>query len=166
VEGARWEVVTGEPKVTVVAFTDIQCPACKAAEPVAVELRSTPGVRFIHRHFPLLNIHKNAWRGARALEAARLAGKGWEMMALLFDKQTEWSDKGNPDELFVSYAKSLGLDEKIFVEKMNNDETDKFVGEDAGLGNRLKLSGTPTVFVNGEQVAVSFVLDRVKELLK
>lgn len=172
VEGARWEVVTGEPeatvmpRVTVVAFTDIQCPACKAAESIAVKLRSMPGVRFVHRHFPLLNIHKNAWRGARALEAARIMGKGWEMMALMFDKQTEWSDKGNPDELFIGYAKSLGLDEKAFAEKMNSDETDKFVGIDASLGNRLKLSGTPTIFVNGEQVATSFVLDRVKELLK
>ena len=165
-EGARWEVTTGEAKVTVVAFTDIQCPACKAAEPMAVELRSTPGVKFVHRHFPLTTIHKNAWKGARALEAARMMGKGWEMMALMFDKQTEWSDLGNPDDKFVSYAKDLGLAEDQFREKYLSKETDEAVGVDSSLGSRLKLAGTPTYFVNGEQVAASFVLDRVKELLK
>ncbi len=173
-EGARWEVTTGEAKVTVVAFTDIQCPACKAAEPTAVALRLMPGVRFVHRHFPLTTIHKNAWKGARALEAARMmsfdsAGdkdKGWEMMALMFDKQTEWSDLGNPDDKFVLYAKDLGLAEDQFREKYLSKETDEAVGIDSALGSRLKLAGTPTYFVNGEQVAASFVLDRVKELLK
>jgi len=175
VEGARWEVTTptasqsggqATPRVTVVAFTDIQCPACRAAEPIAVELRSTPGVKFVHRHFPLTTIHKNAWKGARSLEAARLMGKGWEMMALMFDKQTEWSDLGNPDDKFVSYAKDLGLAEDQFREKYLSKETDEAVGVDSSLGSRLKLAGTPTYFVNGEQVAASFVLDRVKELLK
>src|SRR3989338_1123433 len=165
-EGARWEVTTGEAKVAVVAFTDIRCPAGRAAEPMAVELRSTPGVKFVHRHFPLTTIHKNAWKGARALEAARMMGKGWEMMALMFDKQTEWSDLGNPDDKFVSYAKDLGLTEDQFREKYLSKETDEAVGVDSSLGSRLKLAGTPTYFVNGEQVAASFVLDRVKELLK
>lgn len=165
-ESARWKVTTGEPKVTVVAFTDIQCSACKAAEPMAVELRSTLGVRFIHRHFPLVTVHKNAWKGARALEAARLMGKGWEAMALLFEKQAEWSDLSNPDGQFIAYAKELGLAEGEFAEKYKSKETDESVGIDSGLGNRLKLSGTPTFFVNGEQVATSFVLDKVKELLK
>ncbi|KKW02655.1 MAG: DSBA oxidoreductase [Candidatus Beckwithbacteria bacterium GW2011_GWC2_49_11] len=165
-EGARWEVTTGEAKVTVAAFTDIQCPACKAAEPMAVALRLLPGVKFVHRHFPLTTIHKNAWKGARALEAARMMGKGWEMMALMFDKQTEWSDLGNPDDKFVSYAKDLGLAEDQFREKYLSKETDEAVGVDSSLGSRLKLAGTPTYFVNGEQVAASFVLDRVKELLK
>ncbi len=164
--GARWEVVTGEPKVTVVAFTDIQCPACKAAEPIAIQLRSMAGVRFVHRHFPLATVHPNAWKGARALEAARLLGKGWEMMELLFEKQDEWKGISNPDEQFISYGGSLGLDKASFEQQYKSEETDKWVGEDATLGNSLKLSGTPTIFVNGEQVATSFVLDKVKELLK
>ena len=165
-EGAGWEMSTGEAKVAVVEFSDIQCPACKAAEPISVELRRTPGVKFVYRHFPLTTIHKNAWNGARALEAARLLDKGWEMMELVFDKQEEWADLGNPDEKFVAYAKELGLDEKIFEEKYKSKETDEPVGVDSSLGNRLKLSGTPTFFVNGEQVATSFVISRVRELLK
>ena len=175
VEGARWEVTTptasqsggqATPRVTVVAFTDIQCPACRAAEPIAVELRSTPGVKFVHRHFPLTTIHKNAWKGARSLEAARLMGKGWEMMALMFAKQDAWKDLGNPDEAFVGYARELGLDEREFEDKYKSGQTDEWVGSDSALGNRLQLSGTPTFFVDGGQVATSFVLDRVRELLK
>ena len=166
VDGARWEVTTGEPKVTVVAFTDIQCPACRAAEPIAVELRSLAGVRFVHRHFPLVTIHKNAWKGAMALEAARLMGKGWEMMTLLFEKQDDWSSLGDPDKQFVAYAGELGLSEADFAGKYESKETDELVGVDSSLGNRLQLSGTPTYFVDGEQVATSFVLGKVKELLK
>lgn len=164
--GARWIKTTGEPKVIVVEFSDIQCPACKAAEPVSVELRKTDGVKFIYRHFPLITIHKNAWKGAKAIEAAKMMDKGWEMMALMFDKQTEWSDSDRPEEIFVKYAGDLGLDEKTFNDKQKGEETDKLVGEDSSLGNRLQLSGTPTFFVNGEQVGSPYVLDKVKSLLK
>src|SRR3989344_351142 len=105
--GARWVQTTGEPKVTVVEFSDIQCPACKAAEPISIELRKMEGVRFVYRHFPLTTIHKNAWMGARAIETARMMSfdsaqdkdKGWEMMILMFEKQEEWSDKSNPENL-------------------------------------------------------------------
>lgn len=166
VNGARWIVTTGESKVTVVEFSDIQCPACKDAEPTSVELRKTAGVKFVYRHFPLITIHKNAWKGARAIEAARIMDKGWEMMALMFDKQTEWADSDRPEEMFAKYAKSLGLDEKVFDSKQKGDETDKLVGEDSSLGNRLQLSGTPTFFVNGEQVGRPYLLDKVKSLLK
>lgn len=166
INGARWIKTTGEPKVTVVEFSDIQCPACKAAEPIALELRKTEGVRFVYRHFPLTTIHKNAWKGARAIEAARLTDKGWEMMMLMFEKQEEWADENNPDDLFAGYAQSLGLDEKNFKERMNGEETDKLVGEDSALGSRLQLSGTPTFFVNGEQVGSPYVLDKVRSLLK
>lgn len=166
VNGARWVVVSGEPKVTVVEFSDIQCPACRATEPIAVELRKTAGVKFVYRHFPLITVHKNAWSGARALEAARLIGKGWEMMALLFEKQDEWSDLSNPDEKFIGYAKELGLAELEFAEKYKSKETDEAVGVDLALGNRVQLSGTPTFFVNGEQVGSPYILDKVKNLLK
>ncbi|MBI1871955.1 DsbA family protein [Candidatus Collierbacteria bacterium] len=72
---------------------------------------------------------------------------------------------GKVDEIFVSLAKSLGLDEKLFIEKYESEETDKAVATDFALANRLKLSGTPTFFVNGEQVAANFVLDKVKQAL-
>lgn len=166
VDGARFVKENGETKVTVVTFADIQCPACKAAKLSLKDLETTPGVKYVVRHFPLPpNIHKYALISAKAVEAGREMGKGWEMMDLMFDKQTEWSDSSKPEKLFIEYAKSLGLDEKQFEEKMNSSEVAKLVALDSMLADSLKLSGTPTVFVNGEQVGAPFVMGKVKELL-
>ncbi len=164
-DGARFVASRGEKRVVVVEFSDLQCPACRAAQPVSKKLKEIEGVELYYRHFPLLAVHPNAWKAARAAEAARILGKGWEMIDLLFEEQTNWANLGKVDEIFVSLAKSLGLDEKLFIEKYESEETDKAVATDFALANRLKLSGTPTFFVNGEQVAANFVLDKVKQAL-
>lgn len=166
VDGARWISGSENAKVTVVEFSDMQCPACKAAQPFAEEVKKMEGVRFILRHFPLTQLHQNAWIGARAAEAARMMGKGDEYVANLFARQGEWSSLGNPEEKLIAYAKEFGLSEEEFKKKLNSQETDKFVGEDSGLGSRLKLQGTPTFFVNGEQISANFLKSKVEELLK
>ncbi len=114
VDGARWISGSNDAKVTVVEFSDMQCPACKAAQPFAEEIKKTEGVRFVLRHFPLLQLHQNAWMGARAAEAARMMGKGDEYVSSLFARQNEWSSLGNPEEKFILYAKDLGLAEDEF----------------------------------------------------
>ena len=165
-EGARFVRENGDTKVTVVSFSDIQCPSCKAAKEALKDLETMPGVRTVMRQFPLTpNVHKYALISAKAVEAGRVMGKGWEMMDLMFDKQSEWSDIKNPEKKFVEYAKSLGLEEKKFEETMNSKEVAEMVQIDASLAARLQLSGTPTIFVNGEQVGVPFVMDKVKEIL-
>ncbi len=165
-EGARFVRENGDTKVTVVSFSDIQCPSCKAAKEALKDLETMPGVRTVMRQFPLPpNVHKYALISAKAVEAGRVMGKGWEMMDLMFDKQSEWSDIKNPEKKFVEYAKSLGLEEKKFEETMNSKEVAEMVQIDASLAARLQLSGTPTIFVNGEQVGVPFVMDKVKEIL-
>lgn len=164
--GARWVKEVENPKVTVVEFSDMQCPACKAAQPFAEEVKKMDGVKFVLRHFPLIQLHKNAWAGARAAEAARMMGEGDGYVNKLFDRQSEWSSLDNPEEKFVSYAKELGLLEDEFLKKLKSDETDKLIGEDYALGNRLKLQGTPTFYVNGEQVSANFLKSKVEELLK
>lgn len=152
-------------KVTVVNFSDVQCPACKDADLQLKGLRDMEGVTFIYRHFPL-SIHKNALISARAVEAARQLGKGWEMLDLLFDKQNEWAEDRNPEGRFVEYAKSIGLDEKGFQTALNSSNTEATVSADLALSNRLKLNGTPSIFVNGELTATQFVEGKVSELLK
>ena len=124
------------------------------------------GVKFVLRHFPLIQLHKNAWTGARAAEAARILGKGDDYVKKLFDRQSEWSTLDNPEEKLVAYAKEMGLPEEEFLKKLKSDETDKFVSEDSALGNRLKLQGTPTFYVNGEQISANFLKSKVEELLK
>ncbi len=157
---------SGSIKVTVVTFSDMQCPSCKRANVMLKPLETMPGVKNVTRLFPLpVNVHKYALISAHAVEAARSLGKGWEMMAVLFDKQDEWSVADKPEQKFTEYAKSLGLDEKQFMDKLNSKEVADNVQIDASLASQLQLAGTPTIFVNGEQVGVDFVLDKVKSLL-
>jgi protein-disulfide isomerase len=164
-EGARFVRENGDTKVTVVSFSDIQCPSCKAAKTALKDLEAMPGVRTVMRQFPLPpNVHKYALISAKAVEAGRVMGKGWEMMDLMFDKQSEWSDIKNPEKKFVEYARAWVLKKK-FEETMNSKEVAEMVQIDASLAARLQLSGTPTIFVNGEQVGVPFVMDKVKEIL-
>lgn len=164
--GARFVKENGETKVTVVNFSDIQCPSCKRAHELTTELFNKPGVKIVARLFPLPpEIHKYALISAKAVEAARIMGKGWEMMDVMFKNQDVWASTGKPADLFVDYAKGLGLDGKIFLEKMNSAEVANNVKTDADLAAGLQLSGTPTIFVNGEQVGADFVVDKVNQLL-
>lgn len=163
---ARFIKENGEVKVTVVNFSDMQCPACKAADIQTRELFDKPGVRVVTRLFPLpANLHQYALISAKAVESARIMGKGWEMMTILYDKQEEWSAADKPEESFALYAKGLGLDTNLFLEKLNSKEVADNVQVDANLAASLQLSGTPTFFINGEQVGAPFVVDKVKELL-
>ncbi len=164
-DGAKLIKENGETKVTVVTFSDMECPACKRADELMTSLETTPGVKTVFRHFPL-SIHKYAPITARAVESAREMGKGFEMIDLLFNKQEEWSVAPKIEDKLIEYVKSLGLDEKIFMEKLNSTEVANMVQQDITLGDSLKLSGTPTVYVNGEQVAPDFVVAKVTELLK
>jgi protein-disulfide isomerase len=165
-EGARFVKENGETKVTVVNFSDMQCPACKVADLQTRELLNKQGVKIVVRLFPLpATLHRYALISAKAVETARIMGKGFEMMSILYDKQEEWSAVEKPEDRFAEYAKSLGLDEKIFREKLSSAEVAENVQVDANLAASLQLSGTPTYFVNGEQVGSPFVVEKVKQLL-
>ena len=164
--GARFVKENGETRVTVVNFSDMQCPSCKAADIQTKELFNMPGVKVVTRLFPLpASLHRYALISAKAAEAARIMGKGFEMVAVLYDKQEEWSAVNKPEDSFADYARSLGLDEKIFREKLASNEAAQNVQVDADLAASLQLSGTQTFFVNGEQVGAPFVVDKVKQLL-
>lgn len=164
-DGAKLIKENGETKVTVVTFSDMECPACKRADGLMASLETTPGVKTVIRQYPLA-IHKYALIMAMVVETAREMGKGFEMVDLLFSKQEEWSVSTNIQDMFLGYAKNLGLDEKIFMEKFSSSEVATTVQKDIDLGNSLKLSGTPTIYINGEPVAPDFAVAKVTELLK
>lgn len=153
-------------KVTVVEFSCLQCPACKQSKYVYEELKSMEGVRYVFRHLPLLAIHKNAWVAAKAAVAAKEMGKGWEMMDLLFEKQEDWAESNDFDEKVIEYVKELGLDEVEFIAFYKGENIENQIVLDNALVAELKLGGTPTFFVEGEQVAASFVLTKVNEILE
>jgi len=164
-DGAKLIKENGETKVSVVNFSDLECPACKRAHELLVSLNTTVGVKIVFRYFPL-GIHKYGLISAKAVEAARVMGKGWEMIDLLFAKQDEWSAEPKIEDKLVEYATNLGLDGTVFRDKLNSAEVATAVQQDINLGDSLRLSGTPTIYVNGEQVASDFVVAKVNELLK
>jgi 2-hydroxychromene-2-carboxylate isomerase len=131
-------------KVTLVEFSDFQCPHCAAAHPELMRvLREFDGrVRLVYKYFPLSN-HTRAVAAAQAAEAARAQGKFWEMHDLLFEHQRELEE---PD--ILKYAAQLGLDMERFTRDLNAEVTVKRVEADKALGQKLGIEATPSFFVD------------------
>ncbi len=157
--------VRGNPKapVTIVLFSDFQCPFCARVGPTLDEAQRTYGdkVRIVWKHQPL-GFHPNALPAAKAAEAAREQGKFWQMHDRLFASQRELS----PDA-YERIAKELGLDVRRFQESIRSGKSQARIEDDQRLAARVGAQGTPTMFVNGEKVegAVPFatlkaVIDR------
>ena len=132
-------------KVTVVEFSDFQCPHCAAAHPeLARLLREFDGrVRLVYKYFPLSS-HTRATAAAQAAEAARAQGKFWEMHDMLFEHQRELEDAD-----IQKYATQLGLDMERFNRDLAAESNLKKVEADRALGVRLGIEATPSFFVDG-----------------
>ena len=131
--------------VTLVEFTDFECPFCSRANTTIHELlEKNPGkVRVVFRHYPL-SFHKNAKLAHQAAEAAKIQGKFWEYYDKLFANQKEI----DRDHL-IGYAKELGLDEAKFTADMDSDAVIKIVEADVKAGTDAGVRGTPHFFFNG-----------------
>lgn len=143
-------------KVKVVEFSDFQCPACQAVEPIVKKIRtsySSSQVQVIYRHFPLPQ-HAYGRQAAIYAEAAGEQGKFWEMHDILFDTQTEWSglDEKGATAFFLGLAKQLNLDENKINQAITDNGLKARIDEDTAEGNRLGVNSTPTFFVNGRKV--------------
>jgi protein-disulfide isomerase len=143
--------VKGNPNasVTLVEFTDFQCPVCAQAQPVLEKLLAEYGnrVRLVVRDFPLSQ-HADALKAAEAAEAARAQGKYWEYTSLLFNNQSALG----VDQL-KQYATKLGLDRAKFDVALDGGKLTEQVRRDVFDGERAGVDGTPTIFVNGRRVA-------------
>jgi protein-disulfide isomerase len=133
--------------VTVIEFTDYQCPSCAAAQPVLEKLITEYGdrVRFVIRDFPL-QMHPEARKAAEAAEAAREQGKYWDFTAILFRNQSALK----PEQL-KQYAQVLGLDRAKFDAALDKGTFADKVERDMMDGQKFGVSGTPTFFVNGRR---------------
>ena len=145
--------VKGTGPVTIVEFSDFQCPACQAAEePLRKLLELYPNdIRLVFKHFPLEFIHEWARSAAISAECAGKQGKFWEYHHLLYDKQREWS---NPKarELLDEYAKSLKLDMTQFAACKADAAVSEAVTADAMEARSRWVNSTPTFFVNGKRL--------------
>jgi protein-disulfide isomerase len=139
--------VKGNPAapVTIVEFTDFQCPSCAAAQSTLERLVAEYGdrVRLVVRDFPL-DQHEFAAKAAEAAEAARAQGKYWEYATLLFTNQKALS----VDKL-KEYATQVGLDRQKFDAALDSGQMAEKVQRDLIDGVRLGVGSTPSFFVNG-----------------
>jgi protein-disulfide isomerase len=147
--------------VTVIVFSDFQCPFCARAEGTVAEVQKTYGekVRIAWKHQPL-NIHPNALSSAIAAEAAREQGKFWEMHDRMFANQAGLS----PDS-YEKWAGELGLDLERFRRSLSDRKLAQRVAEDSSLGARIGAAGTPTFFVNGERVVGAVPFEQMKTVI-
>lgn len=142
--------------VTVVEFSDFQCPFCSRFVPTLQRIKADYGdrVEVVYRQFPLTSIHPNAFKAAEASLCANEQGKFWEAHDMMFaqqDRLTVSELKQLPTRLGIRQAEfDACLDSGKYVEQVQNDLAE---------GNRAGITGTPAVFVNGVELpggAVSY----------
>lgn len=155
--------IKGNPDadVKIVEYSDFQCPACAAFQPVVNDMLDTFGdrVSFEYRHFPLSALHPYAEQAARAAEAAGQQGKFFEFHDKLFAEQDSWSAGAAPTTFFLRYAGDLGLDVDQFRLQLRSSLLRDEVRSDAAEGQKAGLTGTPTFFLNGERMEIKTYQD-------
>ncbi len=131
--------------VTIVVFTDFQCPSCAVMHPVIDEVAKTYAnrARLVIRDFPLA-MHPQARKAAEAANAANAQGKFFEYIAVLFKNQSALDVAS-----LKKYATDLGLDRAKFDAALDSGQYAAEVNKDAADGEAYGIDGTPTIFING-----------------
>ena len=153
---------TKDPKLTIVEFTEFQCPYCSRIAPTMKELNNKypDKIKFVYKHFPL-SFHANAQAAAAASIAAHKQGKFWEFRYALAPHSRELSDS-----MYIAVAKEIGLDIEKFKKDMVLDSAMMArIDKDFQLGVKVGVQGTPNFYINGKRQD-RFSPDLVEKLLK
>lgn len=152
--------------LTLIEYGDFQCPACAAYNPIVLKLAGDypDQLRIVYRHFPLKSIHAYAIYGAYAAEAAGKQGKFWAMEELLFANRSQWAAPGF-EQRFINYASQLNLDTEQFKKDYDSQEVKIKVETSYENALSLGLTGTPTFFLNGEQISPPADYNKFKEII-
>ena len=145
---ASGAVLPDAPSVTIVEYTDFQCPFCARVQPVRQRLMDEyPGrVQWEIKHFPL-DFHADSMLAHQAALAAGEQGRFWEMHDLLFANRHALKQ----DQL-LAYAQRLGLDKTRFLADQESPKIHNHIAADLEEGHRLGVRGTPTFFINGKKL--------------
>jgi protein-disulfide isomerase len=154
----------GDPKapVTIVEFSDYQCPYCRKAEASVEEvLAKHPGeVKLAYRDFPLRQIHPDAQSAAEASRCAEEQGRFWEYHDALFV-----ATKPDP-ETQLQLVRSLGLDEKKFEACISSGMYKQQIEQDLQDGVEAGVSGTPGFFINGIALSGAQPISAFENIIK
>lgn len=136
--------------VTIVTFSDFECPYCGMVQPTLAAVLPEFGadVRLVFKHFPL-SIHRHARPAAVAATCAHTQGRFWEFHDLVFAEQAALFGASDFEGAIASVATRSGLDATAFQACRSAPAADAGVIEDMTLGVRVGISGTPSFVVNG-----------------
>lgn len=147
-----WSQGPEDARMTIVEYSDFQCPYCGLFDPVLEQFQQdhADNVRVVFRHLPL-PMHTNANLAAQAAEAAGNQGAFFEMKHALFSQQSEWStlDEEQFTDWLVKQATTLGLDEDQFSKDMTSDAVVEKVNAAYNEAVTIGIPGTPFLFING-----------------
>jgi len=157
-----------DARLTLVEYSDFQCPACGGVYPWLKQLAETfpDDLRIIYRHYPLRSIHPNAQLAAEAAEAAHMQHAFWDMHDVIFNTQTGWSNLPDPTDFFVTLAESLDLDIEQFKSDMKSNDIQRIVNDSYASASGMRLNGTPSFFFNGTQIQNPGSYDGFKTLIE
>jgi len=139
--------------VTIVEFGDLQCPACKAAQP-AIEglIASEPDARFVFQNFPL-EMHNWAAKGAAYADCVAQASNDafWKFIAKTYETQADITAE-NADEKLTALAEGAGVKGADIAACASTPATKAHVDASLALGKSVNVTGTPTLFINGRSI--------------
>ena len=148
--------------MTIVEYTDLQCPYCArhALETFTLieeNLVETGKVQYVFKDLPLTSIHPQAMLAAEASRCAGAQDAGADayvaMHTMLFEKQEAWSGQANAADLFAGYAAEIGLDGESFAACLENHDSAAAVQADMEEAMSLGINGTPAFLINGRLVS-------------
>jgi protein-disulfide isomerase len=156
--------VTGpeNARVTIVEFSDFQCPYCAAAVvQVRIVLEKYPkDVRLVFKQFPL-DDHSQAFLAAESAVAAHAQGKFWQMHDKLYGNYRSISAQN-----ILIWARDIGLDVKRFMQEVDAGKYKGAVENEVKQGEVAGVQGTPTFFFNGRRYSGAFQADAIEQLLQ
>ena len=157
-----------DAKVTMIEYSDYQCPACSGFDKNIKEvLAAFPNdIQLIYRDFPLTWLHNNAISASQAAYAASKQGKFWEMHDVLFENQHDWNKLSDTEltDKFKSYANDLGLEMKFFID--DYEKAESLVMDSRAEAIKLGLHGTPSLFINGKEITRPSNIESFKQLIQ
>lgn len=138
-----------DAKITIVEWSDFQCPFCNRVEPTLQQIEREYGdsVRIVFKHLPL-EIHPDARAAHAAAEAAHRQGKFWPMHDRIFANQRDLRP-----ETLEGYAKEIGLDLDRYRRDVASPDVKKTIEEDLAQAQKLGVTGTPSFFINGRNLS-------------
>lgn len=157
--------------ITIVEFGDLECPACKAAQPNITKLmQEEPKVRLVFQNYPLEQIHKWSLIGAKYLDCLGRQNNDavWKFIATVYDHQSEVNEQ-NVEQMLKGYVKDSGGDPDAVAACVAKPETEKRVRDSIALAQKLDVTSTPTFFINGRRLVgfsnTSAPYDAVKSMV-